>query len=401
MAVKEPKPNVVVLPPRLPSPAPGVTAKTVPCTQEAIDALPPGSGDWSVEGVPGLYVRAGKQQKTFRLQRRVGGKLVTRVLGEMTAAQARRAATRLWQTLVPAPPDGRMTLEQAWQRYLEEKPLAPKTRQLYKENLDRYLGDWKSRPLEQLGADRAGFRTRILQVARNHGRASAASVLRTFRAIYNYQRRVNPELPECPTIAVDEPRLKPRDWALSDDELRAWWAAVQRLSPHKRVFWLTMLLTGARRDSVRMLRWEDVDFQSKVIRFSTAKAGRSYSVPMAERLEKILEQWRQQAPEGEWVFESPRRPGQPFHAQVRDDKRGVVSAHHLRHTMRTRLAEVGAAPDLARVALGHSLTGDVSRGYITPHLLVEAVRPLMNAVAERYATLLDWGEEKSHARETA
>ncbi|MGC8882366.1 MAG: hypothetical protein ACP5UT_05985, partial [Bryobacteraceae bacterium] len=62
------------------------TRKAVPCTQEAIDALPPNSGDWRVQGVPGLYVRAGASSKTFRVQRRVSGKLAVRVLGQMSAA---------------------------------------------------------------------------------------------------------------------------------------------------------------------------------------------------------------------------------------------------------------------------------------------------------------------------
>jgi hypothetical protein len=36
------------------------------------------------------------------------------------------------------------------------------------------------------------------------------------------------------------------------------------------------------------------------------------------------------------------------------------------------------------------LSQDVSQRYITAHLLVEAVRPLLNAVAERYAEVLAW-----------
>lgn len=126
---------------------------------------------------------------------------------------------------------------------MSEKPLATKTCRLYAENLDRYLGEWKGRSLESLGVDRAGFR------AHNHGLAVASQTLRCFRAAYNYHRKVMPELPECPGVAVELPSLKPRDWALSDDELRRWWAAVQKLSPLKRAFWLTPLLTGARRDS--------------------------------------------------------------------------------------------------------------------------------------------------------
>lgn len=104
------------------------------------------------------------------------------------------------------------------------------------------------------------------------------------------------ELPECPSVAVELPGLNARDWALSDEELRKCWAAVQKLRPLKRAFWLTLSLAGARRESVRVLRWKDVDFEKNLIRFSTAKASRSCSIPMPERLAAILIDWRGQAP---------------------------------------------------------------------------------------------------------
>mgnify|MGYP000126745798 CR=1 FL=1 len=364
--------------------------KSVAPVQAALDALPYGSGTWRIEGSMGLYVRCRAKTKSYLVQRKVAGRLVQCVLGEMSLAAARREAQRIWRDLKPVTPEGKITLGEAWERYLEERPLSTKTRQIYSYNLDRYLSDWRGRTLEAIGEDRAGFRARILKISREHGLAVASQTARCFTAVYNYYRKVAPDLPECPAVAVDLPGVKPRDWALSDDELRQWWAGVQRLKPLKQTLWLTLLLTGARRDSVRMLRWADVDFERRVIRFSTAKAGRTYAVPMPDRLTAILAAWREQAPPSEWVFPSPQRANAPLSEQVRDDKRGVASAHHLRHTMRTRLAEVGASPDLARVALGHSLAGDVSRGYITPHLLLEAVRPLMNAVAERYAEVLRW-----------
>jgi integrase len=367
--------------------------KTIPCRQDAVDAVPLGSGDWTVSDVPGLVLRAGAKTKTWRLQRRVDGRLATRVLGEMTAAEARRAAMKEWTKLKPAPRDGRITLGEAWAQYLAEKSLAPKTHEIYSENLRRYLKDWERRPLEDLGRDRVGVRARYQAVVRNHGLATASSVFRTFRAVYRYAARAHDEMPPPPTIAIDIAAPKARDWALSDDELRAWWAAVQKLNPLKQTFWLTLLLTGARRDSVRLLKWADLDFEKKTIRFSAAKGGRSYAVPMSERLARILERWREECVPSEWVFESPRRPGQPLSMQVRDDKKGVCSPHHLRHSFRTRLAECGATPDLARIALGHALTQDVSQRYITPSLLVEAVRPLFNHVSERYAEILGWKDE--------
>jgi integrase len=364
--------------------------KSVEPVQAAVDALPYGSGTWRIEGSMGLYVRCRAKSKSYLVQRKVAGRLVQCVLGELSLAAARREAQRIWRDLKPMAPEGKITLGEAWARYLEERPLAPKTRVIYSENIARYLSDWRGRTLEAIGQDRAGFRARILKISREHGLAVASQTLRCFRAVYNYHRKIAPDLPECPAVAVDLPGIKPRDWALSDDELRQWWAGVQRLKPLKQTLWLTLLLTGARRDSVRMLRWADVDFDRRVIRFSTAKAGRTYAVPMPDRLAAILAAWREQAPPSEWVFPSPQRANAPLSEQVRDDKRGVASAHHLRHSYRTVLAQIGCPPDSARLLMGHSLSGDVSRGYITPGLMTESLRPWAEAVQKRYSEVMGW-----------
>jgi hypothetical protein len=145
------KANIIPMPGAAPT-----GKKTVPCRQDAIDVLPAGSGDWSVEGVPGLILRCGATKKTFRVQRRINGRLVSKVLGELTAAAARRQATLIWQRLKPAPPEGKMTLDEAWQRYMDERPLAATTRRLFEYNIKKYLAEWRGRSLEQIGQDRAG-----------------------------------------------------------------------------------------------------------------------------------------------------------------------------------------------------------------------------------------------------
>ena len=344
----------------------------------------------------GLYVRCRAQSKSFLIQRKVNGRVVQRVIGQVSLAEARRIAQRMWSALKPPPADEKLTLAEVWTRYLDEKPLSDATKKLYRYNLRKYLSGWAGRSLEELGNDRAGIRTLYQAIRRRHGDATAAQIKQMLSAVYRYFRRVNPELPPTPTEVIDTPPRKSRDWALDDEELRVWWEAVQRLQPLKQAMWLTLLMTGARAASVQHLRWQDVDLQRGTIRFAVAKGGRAYAVPAPARLVDVLTDWRKLCPAAEagWVFPSPVRLGEPM-TTVRDDKRGVVSAHHLRHTMRTRLAEAGATPDLARIALGHSLMADVSQRYITPSLLVEAVRPLMNAVADKYAVILGWREGQS------
>ena len=377
-----------VIPMAGPAAQPG--KKTIPCRQAEVDAVPLDSGDWTISDVPGLILRAGATKKTWRVQRRVNGRLVTKVLGELTAAAARRRATLIWQRLRPAPPEGKMTLDEAWRRYMDERPLAATTRRLFEYNLKKYLAEWRGRSLEQIGQDRAGVRSLYLTLSRKHGLALASQVLRQFRAVYRYWARVHLDLPPSPTDAVDIMPTKPRDWALDPEQLRAWWRAVQALKPLKQVLWQVMLLTGARRGSVEALRWRDVDIDRGLLHFSTAKGGRVYSVPACKRLVELLRAWRDQCPPNpEWVFESPQKPGRHVVA-ARDDRRGVVSAHHLRHTYRTTLAQLGCPPDSARLLLGHSLSGDVSRGYITAGLVVESLRPWSEAVAAHYSKVLGW-----------
>ena len=89
------------------------------------------------------------------------------------------------------------------------------------------------------------------------------------------------------------------------------------------------------------------------------------------------------APPSDWVFPSIRREGEHI-VGVKNDREGAGPAHRLRHTFRTTLAELGASPDQARLLMGHSMGGDVSRGYITAPLLIESLRPIANVVAEHY-----------------
>ena len=171
--------------------------KTVAANQKAVDELPLNSGTWRIDGVPGLYVRARAESKSFFLQRRVQGELVKRTLGQMTVKAARAEAMKEWTRLKPAPAGGRKTFEQAFDEYLEQKELAPKTRDLYKYNLERYFSRLKGRALEDIGGDRAGVRAFCHGIATKHGKATANQVIRLLASVYRYARKANLDLPEC------------------------------------------------------------------------------------------------------------------------------------------------------------------------------------------------------------
>lgn len=396
MAIRNRPATVAVIPLPPSAAARAEKRKVVEPVQAALDALPADSGEWKVKGILGLLVWCGRRRKTFRLVRRVNGRLVKKSLRARSLAEARREAIRVWRSLTPPAPDARPapTLEEALEAYITAKELAERTRKDYRATVLRYLGDWRMKRLDTLAGDRAGFRQRVLSVEREHGRASAALLIRVYRAIHNWHRKVLPELPESPTVACETPRVRARDWALSDDELCAWWACVRELPAVKRVWYLTALMTGARAGSVTALRWNDIDLERRLIRFRVVKGDRPYVIPLVHPLAAILAAYRDRdwMPNSEgWVFPSPVRSGKPLYSQMRTS--GVAPPHKLRHTLRTRLAAAGSPTDLAKVALGHSLGGSVSERYITTTLLIEAVRPFMEQVASEYAAILRWDKE--------
>jgi integrase len=388
-----------------PSPAPG---KVVEANQKAVDALPFNSGDWRVAGEPGLFVRCRAQSKSYRLERRVDGGLVKKTLAAVTVKEAKAAAMSTWTRMKPKPaPAGVLTLEMAIEQFLErqreEGPLAEKTKQIARYNTDRYLERWKVRSLEAIGNDREGIRMLQQRISKEHGRATANQCMRLLAAVYRWHQDTDMDLPVWPRKVAPIHKIAARDWAYSRKELRAWWhctvevdgepmeRGVKTLGPIKKMWWLTALFTGARKGSIEALRWEDLNFDTKVIRFTVTKGDRPYIVPLADTLAELLLQYRDSGdvPPSDWVFPSSAREGEHLR-DVKNIREGVGPAHRLRHSFRTTLAQLGASPDQARMLMGHSVGNDVSRGYITAPLVVESLRPITNAVSARYAEILNW-----------
>jgi len=332
----------------------------------------------------------------------ISGQIVTQTLGAIPVKAARDAAMKNWSKLTPKFSGDAVTLETAFESYLTENTLAPKYVENLRYNLERYLGKWKTRSLQDIGHDRIGVRALLQHLTKAHKKATANQVKRLLSAVYNYRRKVEPDLPENPTAVFETHRIAARNWAYSPEELKAWWhdvvevdgkpvaRGVSTLSSIKKMWWLTALFTGARKGSIEALRWNDLDFEKKVIRFETAKAGNTYAVPMSDLLAELLTQYRDSGdvPPSEWVFPSSVFDGKHI-VGVKNDKEGVGPAHRLRHSYRTILAQLGASPDQARILLGHSMGGDVSRGYISVPLVIDSVRPVANAVAARYASIIE------------
>ncbi len=125
-----------------------------------------------------------------------------------------------------------------------------------------------SDPLEQIDADRVRA---WLQDEAARRPTHAALAFRYLRAFLNWcgdrlEYRDQVRADACGArLARDElPKKSARDDCLQREQLPAWFAAVRQIgNPVIAAYLQTALLTGARREEVAGIRWEDVDFQWK------------------------------------------------------------------------------------------------------------------------------------------
>lgn len=107
----------------------------------------------------------------------------------------------------------------------------------------------------------------------------------------------------APALLEDLPSMKRRTDCLEAAQVAGWWAGVEQLSNRTASVYLrTLLLTGARREEVATLKWEDVDFQWRKVTMSD-KVEQTRTIPLSPYLAQLLATLPRV---NEWVFASTR-----------------------------------------------------------------------------------------------
>jgi integrase len=138
----------------------------------------------------------------------------------------------------------------------------------------------------------------------------AQNCLRKFRAFINwcltqpaYKTAAHPDC--CTATAVRDitpaNKTKPND-CLQKEQLPLWFAYIRRISnPVFSAFYQALLLTGARRGEMQILKWADVDFQWQKMTIHDKVEG-SRTIPLTPHLATLLESLPRI---NEYVFSSP------------------------------------------------------------------------------------------------
>jgi integrase len=360
-------------------------------TEARIRELPLGSGIHRDTQVKGLMVICHKTTRSYAVQGDVrrNGRHVRTVRVKIDRCdriglrEARNRAKALMSQIqsgidpTDGPAETGITLARAMDAHLDEKPLRPSTVHGYRYHLDQYLRQWKKKAVADIS--RQMVRDLYAELKRKHGNTTAASVMRTLRAVINTAMRIDETLGSNPVAALRVPQNRRRKVAPLD--LSEWWLRVRELPPMRRDLHIAMLLTGARRSSILQVRRDDVDAGGAVLTLTHMKTqDEPMLLPIGRRLAVILSA-RLAADEpldSEWLWPSPgSRSGHV--AEPRE--KGLPSPHEYRHHARTLYIAAGVPYAESALLLGQKLPG-ASGGYVHADHLVEQLRLYVQALED-------------------
>jgi len=402
--------------------------------KSVVHRLPLGSGVHTDRQLPGFFVLCNRRTRSYVFQGELDGRTVRVTLGhveDITAEAARLEALKARELIRQDrnPNVERrieeakgMSLAEAFDLLKKSESRSPKTTELYEAIFRNHLQPWASRTMLQIGHDRPGVRKlheeitahvkaeiekqhaeRVARMAKHRkpyrrpvkdvpeqaGWSTANNALRLLKGIYNRSRLEVPALPEDPTVNVNWHRDVVRQNSLSVEELKGWYEKVQKLgNPVKRAYWLAVILTGARRNSVAEARWTDIDVDRGLWHFPNPKDGpeRRFTVPLSryliERLRNLKKADEILHPGSEWAF--PSSVSKSGHLTIpRNDKQGLPLSHTLRHTYRTHSLLAGVSDVHSHLLMNHRMAG-VNYDYISRQVTVEELRAAQERVTEHF-----------------
>jgi integrase len=205
--------------------------------------------------------------------------------------------------------------------------------------------------------------TRLNHIVTEYGVTAAARARQSLSAFFTWTIREG-IVESNPVIGTNDPasHIDARDRVLTDDELQAIWQGCE--DDHFGRIIRLLMLTGARRDEIGGLEWQELDLDSGLLTIpgDRTKNHHALQLTLPEEAISILRT-------------APRRDGREFvfgerggaycawsystlrlNARIAEQQGAALAAwriHDIRRTVATGLAELGVAPHIIETILNH------------------------------------------------
>jgi integrase len=290
-----------------------------------------------------------------------------------------------------------ITLAQAFEKYVETKPLRPQTLAGYRRTIDRDLADWQDKPLREITGPMAV--TRHAELARS-SKSVAMRAMQVLRAVHLFARDFygtdDNELPfgRCPVdkvnrIARQWSRTAARTRRLGIEDLSPWLHAVRSLPAHQKrsdgdyariaAYLELMLLTGLRRREAAFMRWADVDLRRGTLTVRETKNRDDHTLPITRRVRELLALRKAADPASEYVIGTAQIQRQLVTIEAQTGIK--ATPHDLRRTWASIADKAGVGAYGIKRALNHKTTGDVT-GTHYAQVDIDDLRALMQKVED-------------------
>jgi len=282
-----------------------------------------------------------------------------------------------------------MTIGDLLEIYIRNHVSRLKTSRQTQARLERYVGQLAHMPLNQL--KRLPVIEWFHTIGKEVGHSAANNALMDLRALY--ERAGDWELYDGrnPTHRIRRFPKRSRERFVQSEELPKLLAAIQQENPRTAVYFLTLLLTGARGGEARMMQWAHLDLDRALWFKPTTKTGVSHTVPLPQLLVTRLRELPRLAP---WVFPpaahhlNHEQPGLWSRTAVRYWWRKIrtraglldVRIHDLRRTCASHLAINGANLPVIQRTLNHA---SLQSTQVYARLSLAPVRQALDEQAER------------------
>lgn len=372
---------------------------------DKLDFVTDGRIDYFDTELKGLFLRVGQSSKVFYVKTEVkesgkskSVKAKIGAYGEFTPEQARQKAPELLQKMRAGKPvvDGKIpTIQDLYDRYLKDKPLAPSTVTQYRLCVLTKFKDWL--PLDLVEAMQVlkpdVVIERYTDVLNGSGKGMAGNAFKCLQAIFKYGSILYPQyIDRNPVRIIGDAslwqRVKARIDCVEPEQFPAFYAGMLKFPVIHRDCYLFALYQGVRPDEAHSLRWDDVNTEKKqaYIRHLTETSKISYTIPLCKQVVEIISRRFAARVDGNpFVFPSDDHKSKSGHVQLRAEvlrnRTGLdVTCHGLRRTYITTGERLRLRRQDINLLTGHSDSSVTGKHYV--QLGVEDLRITGQAIAD-------------------